>query len=154
MHAHTRAYARLASHRPLLTCRRPLQEDGYPAFVGGGAGIVLSRAGALVLAEMQQSDECDPLHLKWVDRIHQGGDAWLGDCADVAGLFTEMEYGFYPQPPVANLFNLYKDAVAFHGIEDHIALHHALEAYHKANGTDYAAVATLDPRCACMYSHM
>jgi hypothetical protein len=28
---------------------------------------------------------------------------------------TDMEFGFYPQPPVSNLFSLFSDAVAFHG---------------------------------------
>lgn len=83
--------------------------------MGGGAGIVLSRAAADQLSAVRDSDACDPLNLKWTDRMHSGGDAWLGDCAENAGVHTDMEFGFYPQPPVSNLFSLYKDAVAFHG---------------------------------------
>ena len=94
---------------------RPLHEAGYPLFVGGGAGIVLSRAAADQIAPMLESEACDPLHLKWADRMHSGGDAWLGDCAENAGVHTDMEFGFYPQPPVSNLFALFNDAVAFHG---------------------------------------
>ena len=86
----------------------PLQEEGWPVFVGGGAGIVLSRAAALQILSLRESSECDPLNLKWADRTHQGGDAWLGDCADASGVHIDMEYGFYPQPPVANMFQHFK----------------------------------------------
>ena len=110
------------------------------------AAQVLSRAAALaILRFSRESPDCDPNHQKWADRIHQGGDAWLGDCAEAAGVQTDMEYGsgphemhahtvhlplgaplsactlcgtrygFYPQPPVANLFHLFTDAVAYHG---------------------------------------
>ena len=50
---------------------RPLQEEGYPAFVGGGAGIVLSRAAGATILAVKEADECSPLNLKWNDRIHQ-----------------------------------------------------------------------------------
>ena len=131
---------------------RPLQEEGYPAFVGGGAGIVLSVAGARTILGVKAAEECSPLHLKWGERIHQGGDAWLGDCAEVAGVQTEMEYGFYPQPPVADLFHLYLDAVAFHGIEDHRAFHEARQAYASRNATaNGQARAKTDPRCVPVF---
>ncbi|KAL1507550.1 hypothetical protein AB1Y20_007171 [Prymnesium parvum] len=122
---------------------RPLQEEGFPIFVGGGAGIVLSRAAAMRIRAASALPECDPLHLKWVDRTHQGGDAWLGDCAEVAGVQVDMEYGFYPQPPVANLFHLFKDAVTFHGVEDHHAMYAALSA--NATGEAY------DSRCVPVF---
>ena len=101
---------------------------------------------------VKQSDECNPLHLKWADRVHQGGDAWLGDCSEVAGVHTEMEYGFYPQPPVADLFHLYSDAVAFHGIEDHGAFHAARDVFAQKNasGRDAQKNAT-DPRCVPVF---
>ena len=131
---------------------RPLQEEGYPAFVGGGAGIVLSRAGARAILALKDAIECDPKNLKWVDRIHQGGDAWLGDCAEAAGVHTEMEYGFYPQPPVANLFHLYADAVTYHGVEDHNQLHASLEEFRKANASSRSAnAAEIDPRCVPVF---
>ena len=132
---------------------RPLQEEGYPAFVGGGAGIVLSRGGAnTILGVSAAHDECSPLHLKWNDRIHQGGDAWLGDCAEVAGVHTEMEYGFYPQPPVADLFHLYSDAVAFHGVEDHKAFHTSRIAFNAQNmSVRHALKAKTDPRCVPVF---
>ena len=62
----------------------PNQEEGCPAFVGGGAGIALSRAAALqIVARVRNgSAACDPYHRKWASRRHQGGDAWLGDCAE------------------------------------------------------------------------
>ena len=62
----------------------PNQEEGCPAFVGGGAGIVLSQAAALqIVARVRNgSAACDPYHRKWASRRHQGGDAWLGDCAE------------------------------------------------------------------------
>ncbi len=63
---------------------------------------MLSRAAALQILSLRESSECDPLNLKWADRTHQGGDAWLGDCADASGVHIDMEYGFYPQPPVAS----------------------------------------------------
>ena len=102
---------------------------------------------------MRDSDECNPLHIKWGDRTHQGGDAWLGDCAEFAGIHVEMEYGFYPQPPVAELFHLYVDAVAFHGVEDHKAFHEArlAHAVHSAAHGGAISAAMLrnrtDPRC-------
>lgn len=43
---------------------RPLQEEGYPIFVGGGAGIVLSRAAAMQILAAGAGSDCDPLHLK------------------------------------------------------------------------------------------
>jgi len=123
---------------------RPLAEDAHPLFVGGGAGIVLSRAAALQIVAMKDSSDCDPLHIKWGERVHQGGDAWLGDCADAAGVHVDMEYGFYPQPPVANLFGLFGDAVSFHGVEDHRAFREALAA--NASGKAY------DPRCVPIFA--
>ena len=131
---------------------RPLQEEGYPAFVGGGAGIVLSRAAARIILEMRESDDCNPLNLKWGERTHQGGDAWLGDCAEASGVHVDMEYGFYPQPPVADLFHLYTDAVAFHGVEDHKAMHDAITAYRAKNASHkLAARAQTDPRCVPVF---
>ena len=50
---------------------RPLQEEGYPIFVGGGAGIVLSRGAAMTILAAAHSPDCDPLHLKWLERTHQ-----------------------------------------------------------------------------------
>ncbi|EOD25240.1 hypothetical protein EMIHUDRAFT_450486 [Emiliania huxleyi CCMP1516] len=133
---------------------RPLHEAGYPLFVGGGAGIVLSRAAArgIVLSRaaarqiiaLKDAEVCDPLSLKWAERVHSGGDAWLGDCAESAGVHTDMEFGFYPQPPVSNLFHLFADAVAFHGVENHAAMHSAL----RANGT----AAAFDPRCVPVFA--
>ena len=123
---------------------RPLQEEGWPVFVGGGAGIVLSRAAALQIVSMRDSPECDPLKVAWGERTHQGGDAWLGDCADASGVHVDMEYGFYPQPPVANMFHLVSDAVAFHGVEDHHAMHAALKA-EAAGGGAY------DTRCTPVF---
>ena len=55
-----------------------------------------------------------------------------------------MEFGFYPQPPVSNLFHLFADAVAFHGVENHAAMHSAL----RANGT----AAAFDPRCVPVFA--
>ena len=130
---------------------RPLQEDGYPGFVGGGAGIVLSRTAARAILALRDSAECNPLNLKWMDRIHQGGDAWLGDCAEAAGVSVDMEYGFYPQPPVANLFHLYTDAVAFHGVEDHREFHSELTAFAATNATDHESAARTDPRCVPVF---
>ena len=123
---------------------RPLQEEGHPVFVGGGAGIVLSRAAALQILSLRDAPECDPLALKWVDRIHQGGDAWLGECADAAGVHVDMEYGFYPQPPVANMFQHFRDAVSFHGVEDMTSMHRALSA-NASGGLAY------DPRCVPVF---
>ena len=130
---------------------RPLQEEGYPGFVGGGAGIVMSRAAAQSLLSLQDSGECDPLNLKWVDRIHQGGDAWLGDCAEAAGVSVDMEYGFYPQPPVANLFHLYSDAVCFHGVEDHREFHRELEAFASSDASNQQTGRRTDPRCTPVF---
>ena len=117
---------------------------GVAVFVGGGAGIVLSRAAALQIVSMRDSPECDPLKVAWGERTHQGGDAWLGDCADASGVHVDMEYGFYPQPPVANMFHLVSDAVAFHGVEDHHAMHAALKA-EAAGGGAY------DTRCTPVF---
>lgn len=125
---------------------RPLQEEGYPVFVGGGAGIVLSRAAAVQILSLRASPECDPLHVKWTDRTHQGGDAWLGDCADAAGVHIDMEYGFYPQPPVANMFQHVRDAVSFHGVEDMNSMFLALQA-NAAGGSGQA----FDPRCVPVF---
>jgi len=86
-----------------------------------------------------------------MDRIHQGGDAWLGDCAEAAGVSVDMEYGFYPQPPVANLFHLYTDAVAFHGVEDHREFHSELTAFAATNATDHESAARTDPRCVPVF---
>ena len=69
---------------------RPLHEAGYPLFVGGGAGIVLSRGAAMQILALKDSEACDPLNLKWSDRMHSGGDAWLGDCAEHAGAATAI----------------------------------------------------------------
>ena len=121
----------------------PLQEEGWPVFVGGGAGIVLSRAAALQILSLRESSECDPLNLKWADRTHQGGDAWLGDCADASGVHIDMEYGFYPQPPGANMFQHFKDAVSFHGVEDMSSMFRALQA--PASGQSF------DPRCVPVF---
>ena len=109
---------------------RPLQEEGWPVFVGGGAGIVLSRAAALQIVSMRDSPECDPLKVAWGERTHQGGDAWLGDCADASGVHVDMEYGFYPQPPVANMFHLVSDAVAFDGVPRDTPIAHAPPSPH------------------------
>jgi len=54
-----------------------------------------------------------------------------------------MEYGFYPQPPVANLFHLFRDAVSFHGVENHHAMFAALSA--NATGERY------DSRCVPIF---
>ena len=65
-----------------------------------------------------------------------------------------MEYGFYPQPPVANMFHLVSDAVAFHGVEDHNAMHAALNQ-EKAGGGAYDTRCTpvfLDETILCMRS--
>ena len=67
---------------------------------------MLSRAAALQILARRESLDCDPLNAKWAERTHQGGDAWLGDCADASGVHIDMEYGFYPQPPVANMFQV------------------------------------------------
>ena len=132
---------------------RPLQEEGYPGFVGGGAGIILSRRGAQTINSVaREAYECDPANIKWSERTHQGGDAWLGDCAEFAGLHVDMEYGFYPQPPVADLFHLYADAVAFHGVEDHKVMHAAIHTFRKQNETlRRANHAQTDPRCTPVF---
>ena len=115
---------------------------------------MLSRAGARHLIDFRDSRECNPLNVKWNDRVHQGGDAWLGDCAESLGLHVDMEYGFYPQPPVGDLFHLYSDAVAFHGVEDHRAMHAALMAYRArrlATGGKGASHVHYDPRCVPVF---
>ena len=104
---------------------------------------MLSRAAALQILARRESLDCDPLNAKWAERTHQGGDAWLGDCADASGVHIDMEYGFYPQPPVANLFHLFRDAVAYHGVEDHHAMQAALAA--NASGEAY------DSRCVPVF---
>ena len=84
--------------------------------------------------------------------MHSGGDAWLGDCAEVAGVHTEMEYGFYPQPPVGNLFHLYADAACFHGVEDHKEMHASLAAYKQTNAsTRRASLEHYDARCVPVF---
>ena len=132
---------------------RPLQEEGFPAFVGGGAGIVLSKGAARLVSLMLANPECDPLNAKWNERIHQGGDAWLGDCAQWSGITVDMEYGFYAQPPVADLFHLYADAVAFHGVEDHAAMHTSLAHWRTQNETSRQLhfQKKYDPRCVPVF---
>jgi len=142
---------------------RPLQEEGFPTFVGGGAGIVLSRAAALEILARCDSGDCEPRDSKWEVRTHQGGDSWLGDCAETSGVPTDMEFGFYPQPPVANLFHFFRDAVAFHGVTDHREMHASLAASTAAwaerrGGGDGATGAQpgtpevrLDPRCVPVF---
>ena len=120
--------------------------------VGGGAGIVLSRGGARdpLGHRLRRVQSATP---QWGARTHQGGDAWLGDCAEVAGVHTEMEYGFYPQPPVADLFHLYADAVAFHGVEDHKQMHASLAHWRTQNATSRqeAFESGFDPRCVPVF---
>lgn len=43
---------------------RPLEEEGYPIFVGGGAGIVLSHAAAMQILYASGGLECNPYDLK------------------------------------------------------------------------------------------
>ena len=61
-----------------------------------------------------------------------------------------MEYGFYPQPPVANLFHLYSDAVCFHGVEDHREFHRELEAFTSSDPSNRLGRNT-DPRCTPVF---
>ena len=62
-----------------------------------------------------------------------------------------MEYGFYPQPPVANLFHLFGDAVSYHGVEDHLAMHAALAANSTGGGYDSRCVPVfVDHKYTCL----
>eukprot|EP00965_Chrysotila_dentata_P095028 3141603-Pleurochrysis_carterae.AAC.1 len=84
--------------------------------IGGGAGIVLSRAALAAVHKAVQLNRCsiNRKDLKWVHWPFRGGDAWLGGCMVAAGVAMVSEAGFEPLPPLAMSATEAMRAASFH----------------------------------------
>ena len=90
--------------------RRFTCEKKNMALLGGGPGIYLSRGAVAAIRRA----ECAHLKFPIISRSVPGGDGWLGQCLEVAGVKLSHDWRLKSLPPYAYEPNIADHAVSFH----------------------------------------
>jgi len=105
------------------------------SLLGGGPGIALSKGAVRSMAEANCLEKSFPINSHTVP----GGDGWLGQCMNEAGVLLEHDWRFKSLPPFAFSQNQRDHAVSFHKSSVH-------EVHSYLNGQGDSAVAQ-SPQC-------